>query len=143
MSQKLKSKLKPSINDALLHCPEASNTYVAIDSQVCFHRCLFAICKTVSVCYRSCWATGSTNQNWLGARLLPMAVLIYSVVCVHSCRLLGTQHHCLWPNGREGLPLACPPAHPLISETRDITVVVKTISKTSSEHCMAELAMKH
>ena len=38
-----------------------------------------------------------------------MAVLIYPVVCVHPCHLLGTQHHCLWPNGRKGLPSACPP----------------------------------
>ena len=54
---------------------------------------------------------GSTNQNWLLARLLPMAVLIYPVVCVHSCHLLRTQHHCLQSNNREGPPSACPPSH--------------------------------
>ena len=73
--------------------------------QICFHRRLF----TDPV--KSRWyitgpvgPLGSTNQNWLGAKLLPMAVSICPVVCVHPCYLLGTQHHCLWPNGKEGLP---------------------------------------
>ena len=92
-------------------------------------------CRVVLVHYRSCWAT---RENWLCARLLPMAVSIYPVVCVHSCCLLGTQHCCLWPNSR-GLSSACPPtpttpcslppAHPLISNTRDIAVAVKNYLK--------------
>ena len=92
-----------------------------------------------------CWCiTGTvgplvnTNQNWLCARLLAMAVSIYPVVCVHSCRILRTQYHCLWPNKREGLPLAClltpttpalPPADYLISNTHDIIGVVKNYLK--------------
>ena len=109
---------------------------MAIDTQVCFHRQLFADPVKPSWCITGpvgpLW---NTNQNWLGARLLPMAVSIYPVVCVYLCCLLGTQHHCLWPNGREGLPSACPPTptthhlpptHPsLISDTHDIMGVVK------------------
>ena len=30
-----------------------------------------------------------------------MAISIYPVVCVHPCRLLRTQQHFLWPNGKE------------------------------------------
>ena len=85
--------------------------YLGIDSQVCFHRQLFA--NPVWPCWcitGPVGPLGSTNQNWLGAKLLPMAILIYPVVCVHLCCLLRTQHHCLWPNGREGLPSAFPPA---------------------------------
>ena len=76
---------------------------VAIVGQVCFHRGLFA--NPVKPCW---WITGpvgplgSTNQNWLCARLLPMAISAYPVVCVHYNRLLGTWHYCLWPNGRHG-----------------------------------------
>ena len=66
-------------------------------------------CKIMLVHYRSSWATGNTSQNWLCAMLLPMSVLIYPVVCVHSWCLLGTQHYCLWPNGRRPhLQLALP-----------------------------------
>ena len=82
---------------------------------------------------------GSTNENWLCARLLSMAVSVYPVVCVHSSRLLETQHYCLWPNGRKGPPSACPPTtttphplpptHPLISAIRDITLAVKKLSQ--------------
>ena len=122
--------------------------YLAIDGQVCFHRQLFA--DPV----KPCWCItgpvgplGSTNQNWLCTKLLPMIVLIYPVVCVHSCRLLGTQHYCLCSSGKEGPPSACPPTptsplpppykhHPYYRGCK------KTISKTSSEYCMAELAMK-
>ena len=84
--------------------------YVAIDSQVCFHRWLFADPVKLHWCITEpVGSLGSTNQNWLGVKLLPMAVLIYPVVCVHPCRLLRTQHHCLCPNGRENPPSACPP----------------------------------
>ena len=70
-AQELKSNLKPNVNDTLIHCPETSNTW--LDSQVCFHRQLFA--DPV----KSCWCItvpveplGSTNQIWWGAKLLPM-----------------------------------------------------------------------
>ena len=76
---------------------------------------------------------GNTNQNWLDAKLLPMAISIYPVVCVYSCHLLRAQYHCLWPNGREGPPSACPPlpppTHTLISVICDIIGVVKNYLK--------------
>ena len=129
---------------------------LAIDSQVCFHGRLFADPVKPRWCITGpVGPLGSTNQNWLCAKLLPMAVLICPVVCVHSCHLLETQHYCLWPNGREGLPSTCPPtptippppSHspthtPLISAICDITGVVKSIPKTNSEYCTSELAMK-
>ena len=107
---------------------------VAIDSQFCFHRRLFADPLKPSWCITGpVGPLGSTNQNWLGAKLLPMAVLIYPVVCVHPCRLLRAQYHCLWSNGREGLPSACSPAPttpcPLVSAIHDITGVVKNYLK--------------
>ena len=52
---------------------------------------------------------GSTYQNCLGARLLPMAISIYPVLCIHLCCPLRTQQHYLRPNGREGPTSACPP----------------------------------
>ena len=121
---------------------------LAIDSQVCFHGWIFADRVKPSWCITGpTGPLGSTNQNWLCAKLLPMAVSIYPVVCVHSCRLLGTQHYCLCSNGSDSLPLAChppPPPQPLISAIRDIIyrACKKTILKTSSEYCTAELAMK-
>ena len=127
---------------------------MAVDSQVCFHRQLFVNQVKLSVCITGpVGQLGSTNQNWLYAKLLPMAISTYSVVCVHPCHLLRAQHHCVWPSGREGLPLACPPTpspscpsptpKTLISAICDITGIVKELSKTSSEYYMAELATKH
>ena len=77
---------------------------------------------------------GSTNQNWLCAKLLPMAVSTHLVVLVHSCRLLGTQHYCLCSNGRVCPPSAChppPPTHPFTpyKRIRDITGAVKNYLK--------------
>ena len=96
-------------------------------------------CKTELVHYGHVGPLGSTNQNWLGGQLLPMAVSIYPVVYVHPCHLLGAQHHCLWPNDRESPPSACPatpsqlapfpPTYSLISPIRDITGVVKKLSQ--------------
>ena len=83
---------------------------------VCFHGWLFANCVKPSWCITG--PTGpleSINQNWLCAKLLPMAILIYLVVCVHSCHLLETQHYSLCSNGSDSLPPAChphPPPHP-------------------------------
>ena len=123
---------------------------MAIDSQVCLHRWDFANPVKLSCCITGpAGPLGSTNQNWLGAKILLMALLIYPVVYVHSCCLLRAQQHCLQLNNREGLPLACPPTsttcpppptylppptHPplpicLISATHDITGVVKNYLK--------------
>ena len=84
---------------------------VAIDSQVCFHKWLFTDPVKPSWCITGpVDPLGSINQNWLGAKLLPMAVSIYPVVCVHPCRLLRAQHHYLWTDGRKDPPSACSPA---------------------------------
>ena len=85
--------------------------YLAIDIQVCFHRFPFTypIKQHWCIMYRIMEPLGSTNQNWLCARLLPIAILIYPVDCVHLCHLLRKQHHCLCSNGKKNLPLACPP----------------------------------
>ena len=113
---------------------------LAIDGQVCFHRWPFADPVKLGWCIT--WPVGplgSTNQNWLCTKLLPMAVSIYPVACVHSCRLLGTHHYCLCSDGSEGPPslLAHPPPpppapfhlHPFISAIRDITGIVKNYLK--------------
>ena len=96
----------------LMYCPETSTMYVhvwlyiaGLLSQMAFCQyCKWHLCITGLV--GPLW---NTNQNWWGANLLPMAVLIYPVDCVHLCHLLRAQHHCLYLNGRENLPLACPP----------------------------------
>ena len=124
----------------MIYCTHAQSrniNYKAIDSQVRFHRRLFAnpvkpywyITKPVGPLLNS-------NQNWLGDKLLPMAVLIHPVVCVHPCHLLRTQHNCLCPNGRENPSSTCPPAphqlppiHTLIHDTCNIIGVIKTILK--------------
>ena len=99
---------------------------MAIDSQVCFYRRLFADPVKLSCCItRPLRPLGSINQNWLGAKLLPMTVLIYPVICVHPCHLLRTQHHYLCPNDRENPPSACP----LTLSPHDITGVVKNYLK--------------
>ena len=111
MSQELKSKLCPNINVSLIYTLSTNINCMAIDSQICFHRWLFANPVKPSWCI-----TGpvspleSTNQNWLGTKLLPMAISIYPVVCVHPCHLLRAQHHSLWLDSREGPPLDYPPA---------------------------------
>ena len=114
---------------------------MAIDGKVCFNRWLFADCVKPSCCITGQTdPLGSTDQNWLCTKLLPMAVSIYYVVCVHSCCLLGTQHYCLCSNGRDCPPQACHPpppphptpllpTHPLISVIRDITGVEKNYLK--------------
>ena len=142
-----------NIKDTYTHAPSRNLKCMAIISQVCFHRWLFCWpCKTELVHYRACWPTGCINQNWLGTKLLPMAVSIYLVVCVHPCRLLRAQRHCLWPNGREGPPSVChlppppphsPPTHLFIRAIRDITRVVKNYLKNQQWILHAELAMKH
>ena len=109
--------------------------YVAINSQVCFHRWLFADSVKLYWCI-----TGpveplvNTNQNWWGAKLLPMSVSVYPVDCVHLCYLLTTQYHCLCSNGRENSPSTCPPTllpptYPLIHNTCDTTGIVNKLSQ--------------
>ena len=118
--------------------PSTDINCLTIDSQVCFHGRLFADCVKPSWCItRPTGPLGSTNQNWLCAKLLPIAVSIYPVVCVNSCRLLGTQHYSLCSNGSVCPPSAChppppthPPTHPPpISAIRDITGPVKNSQK--------------
>ena len=127
----------------MVHALSKNINCLALDSQVCFHRWLFADPVKPSWCITGpVGPLGSTNQNWLGAKLLPMAVSIHPVVCVHPCRLLRAQYHCLWPNGREGLPSACPPTHPLISVIHDITALKKLSQKLAVNTARAELAIK-
>ena len=86
---------------------------MAVDGQVCFHRRPFADPVKPSWCITGhVGSLGSINQILLSAKLLPMAVSIYPVVCVHPCHLLRAQHYCLWSNGKEGSPSACPPTPP-------------------------------
>ena len=88
--------------------------------QVCFHRWLFADpVKPRRYIIGPVGPLGTTSQNWWGARLLPMAVSIYPVDCVHLCHLRRAQHHCLCSNGRENPPSACIPCplHPLTPHT--------------------------
>ena len=146
MAQVLKSNLK---------------NHMAIDRQVYFYKQLFANPVKLPWCITGpVEPLGSTNQNCLSVELLPMHmfVLTYPADCVHLYRLLETQSHCLCPNGRVNLPLACPPTHttsrppshppfshpptPYIWHPWYYKGCKKTISKTSSEYCMAELAMK-
>ena len=141
-TQELKFNLKSNISDTLVTVQKSSTCMVIdIDSQVCFHKW-----DPVKLCWGITGPVeplGSTNQSLWDAKLLPMSVSTYPVDCVHLCHLLRTQYHCLCPNGGENLPLACPPTHPLIHDIRDVTGIAKTTSKTSSEYCTAELAMKH
>ena len=100
--------------------------YLAIDSWACFHEQLFAgPIKLRWYITGPVGPLGSTNQNWLGARLLPIAISIYPVVCVHPSYLLKAQHHCLWPlaswptrpgHPSPAIPHPLPPTHPLISQ---------------------------
>ena len=140
LSQELKSKLKPNIDDTLMHCPETPSTYMTIDNYVCFHRWHFADPVKPLWCI-----TGlvepleSTDENWWGTKLLPISVLIYPVDCncvaTSLSPILRTQHHCLYTNDRKiclwlSHPFSplypLPPTHPLIHNTHDITGVVKT-----------------
>ena len=109
---------------------------MAIDSQVCFHRWLFANPVKPHQCITGqVEPLGCANQNWWGVRLLPISVLTHPVDCVHLYHLLRRQHHCLWPNGENPpsastpTPHRLPPIHPLIHNTDDITGVVKNYLK--------------
>ena len=56
---------------------------MAIDSQVCFYGRFFADPVKPGWCIIGPVSPlGSTNQNWLGAKLLPMAISIYPALCM-------------------------------------------------------------
>ena len=93
-----------------MHCPETSATWY-MDIQVWFHRWLFANPVKLRWCITGpVEPLGNDNQNWWGAKLLPMSFSMYPVDCVHLCHLLRTQYHYLCPNCREN-PI-CPPPTP-------------------------------
>ena len=85
--------------------------------------------------YRACGDTGSTNQNWWGAKLLPNGWLDLSMdVCISITYWVHSTSVCALTAGRTRLWLAQPPPpspdtipliHPLIHDTHDITEVVK------------------
>ena len=127
-------KLKPNINDILIHCPEVSAMYMAIDSQVCFHRWLFADPVKLHQCITGpLESLGSTNQNWCGDKLLPTFVSTYPVDCVHLCEHRATV--CALIAGEPAFGLPTHPHHPDIHQpprtydTRDITGVTKNYLK--------------
>ena len=57
MAQELKSNLKPNFNDTLMHCPEASTTWLQI-ARSAFTDSFFQPCKMALVHYRACEVTG-------------------------------------------------------------------------------------
>ena len=118
---------------------------MAKDSQVCFHKRLFADpvkpqrCTTETV-----RPLDGINKDVGGAKLLLTTISVYPVDCTCICPLLKTQHHCLCPNGRCNLLSAShpphhpppthpttplPPTHPLIHAIPDITATVKKVAQ--------------
>ena len=108
-------------------------------SQVCFHRQLFANPVKLRWCITSpVGPLGSTNQNWLYARLLPMTISIYLVFFYipaayweHSttvCALMARRAHLRLAHPPPPPP-PLPPTHLLISNTCDITGFVKIYLK--------------
>ena len=82
-------------------------------------------------------SVGSNNQNWLCARLLPMAVSKYPVDSVYSYLLLRTQHY-LYPNGSEVSPSACPPTFTLVLFWYTF---INTLGKTQPFFCQYYLLL--
>ena len=147
MSQELNSKLEPNINDTLMHCQEASTTCMAIDSQVCFHRRLFAD----PVKPRWCMHALQIMLGHWGA-LIRIAGVVCQVAANGrldlSCGLCAflspientastTVCHLMERGPAFGVPNHPRPSHHLPSSKRqrDITGAVKTLS---SEYCMGE-----
>ena len=90
MAQELKSNLQHYINDIYTHALSRNIKWVAIHSQVCFHRWLFSNPVKPHWCITGLVGPlGSTNQSWCGVKLLTMSVPAYPVGCVRMCRLLG------------------------------------------------------
>ena len=89
MAQELKSNLQPVIIDTYTHVLSRNINYVAIHSQVCFHRRLFADRVKLHCCITGpVGPLGRTNQSWYGVKLLTMSVSTHPVDCVHICHLL-------------------------------------------------------
>ena len=66
-------------------CTVQMHQHVAKDSKVCFHKWLFDdLVKLHWYIIRFVGPLVSTDQNLWDANLLPMAVLIYPVVGVHT-----------------------------------------------------------
>ena len=87
---------------------------VAIHSQVCFHRRLYANCVKPHWCIAGpVGPLGRTNQSWCGVKLLTMSLSTHPVGCVYICHLLRGQHHSMHLNGSFCLPSACHPPYPL------------------------------
>ena len=110
---------------------------MAIHSQVCFHRRLFADCVKPHWCITGpVGPLGCTNQSWCGVKLLTISVSTHPVGRAHICHLLRGQHHSMHPNGSFCPPSACHPPHPPptrpppINLIRDITGAVKNYLKT-------------
>ena len=118
--------------------------YMSTDSQVCFHGWLFASPIQLHWYITGMWSHWGALIRIGGVLNFCQcpSVLTYPVDCVHLCHLLRAQHHCLCPNGRENLPLACSPT-PLYTTPVTLQGLQKTIAKTSSKCCVAEFAMKH
>ena len=114
-TQELKSNPMFNINNIPMHALSRNIKFVAIDSQIYFHRWLSADPVKLPWCITGPLEhLGSTNQNWCSVKLLPVSVSSSPVDCVHLCRLLAAWGHGLCPiyiaNGRVGTPLACPPS---------------------------------
>ena len=103
-------------------------------------------CKAALVHYRACGPLGSNNQSWCGVKLLTMSISTHPVGHAHICHLLRAQHHCRWPNGREGPPSACPP---LFFFQGNIVEFVKLTGWTGShvlymgDHVYSDLAVSY
>ena len=110
MEKELKSNLQYDINDTLMHYISRNINCVAIRSQVCFHRWLFADRVKPHWCITGpVGPLGCTNQSWCGVKLLTIPVSTHPVGCVHICHLLRGQHHSMHPNGSFCPPPACHP----------------------------------
>ena len=91
-------------------------------------------CKAALVHYKACGVTGSTNQNWWGARRLLMDILIYLwfvhipvAYWEHSttvCGLIAGRAHLQQAHPPTPITLL-PPTHLLISNIPDIIGVLK------------------
>ena len=94
---------------------ETSTVCMAIHSQVCFHRQLFADRVKPHWCITGPMEPlGCTNQSWCGVKLLTMSVLTHPVGCVHICHTCweASTVLCTLITGFARLRLATHPHHP-------------------------------
>ena len=120
---------------------------VAMNSQVCFHRqplsnhvnCVGAL-QDLWALWEALIRIGEVPNccQWPSQSVL-WIVYISVIYWEHSTTV------CALMVGRTCLRLAlpCPPPLALIHDTHGIIGVIKTISKTSSEYCVTELALQH